>query len=65
MDSIFDAMHDAGIKISLFEVHEVDIASILSLVVKMSERRLPIVILCNPDIIADILVKVILHSTTR
>ena len=64
VDSILHAMHDAGIIISLFEVHEVDIGSTLSHVVKMSEHHLPIVLLCSPDVIADILVKVILHNAS-
>ena len=65
VDSILHAMHDAGIKISLFEVHEDDVVSPLSVVVNMSERHLPIVLLCRTDVIVDILVKVILDNATR
>ena len=65
VDSILHAMHDAGIKISLFEVHNDDITSPLSLIVNMSERHLPIILLCRTDVIVDTLVKVILDNATR
>ena len=65
VDSILHAMHAAGIKISLFEVHEDDVTSPLSLIVNMSARHLPIVVLCRTDVIVDILVKVILDNATR
>ena len=48
-------LSDAQITISLLEVNVSDVMTALSIVGEMSERRLPIILVCRPDVVADII----------